>query len=61
MGFVKTREELDKYYGLGVRRFSDARMVGVMFSTRPEVSARLLPPPLEQADLPGGLRPDLHR
>ena len=55
MGFVKTREELDKYYGLGVRRFSDARMLGVMFSTRPEVSERLLPPPLEQADLPGGL------
>jgi acetoacetate decarboxylase len=55
MGFVKTREELDKYYGLGVRRFSDARMVGMMFSTRPEVSERLLPPPLEQADLPGGL------
>ena len=55
MGFVKTGEELDKYYGLGVRRFSDARMLGVMFSTRPEVSERLIPPPLEQADLPGGL------
>ena len=55
MGFVKTREELDKYYGLGVRRFSDARMLGVMFSTRPGVSRKLLPPPLEQADLPGGL------
>ena len=27
MGFVKSGEELDKYYGLGVRRFSDAKMV----------------------------------
>jgi acetoacetate decarboxylase len=55
MGFVKTGEELDKYFALGVRRFFDARMLGVMFSTRPEVSQKLLPPPLEQADLPGGL------
>ncbi len=55
MGFVKTREELDKYYGLGMRRFFGARMLGVMFSTPPEVSQKLLPPPLEQADLPGGL------
>jgi len=55
MGFVKTRQELDKYFGLGVRRFSDAKMLAVMFSSRPEVSRKLLPPPLEQADLPGGL------
>ncbi len=55
MGFVKTKEELDRYYGIGVRKFFDARMMGVMFQTRPEVTASLLPPPLEQADLPGGL------
>jgi acetoacetate decarboxylase len=55
MGFVKTKEELDRYYGLGVRRFFDARMIGVMFQTRPEVTAKLLPAPLEQADVPGGL------
>jgi acetoacetate decarboxylase len=55
MGFVKTREELDRYYALGVRKFTGARMMGVMFETDPEVTARLLPPPLEQADTPGGL------
>ena len=55
MGFVKTKEELDSYYRLGMRRFMDARMLGVMFNTRPEVTARLLPPPLTQADMPGGL------
>jgi len=55
MGFVKTRDELDRYYGLGVRKFTGARMMGVLFETRPEVTARLLPPPLEQSDAPGGL------
>ena len=55
MGFVKTREELERYYGLGVRKFTGARMMGVIFETRPEVTARLLPAPLEQADAPGGL------
>ena len=55
MGFVKTKEELDKYYGLGVRKFPNARMMGVMFGSPAEVTAPLLPPPLEQADLPGGL------
>jgi acetoacetate decarboxylase len=55
MGFVKTRDELDRYYGLGVRKFTGARMMGVLFETRPDVTARLLPPPLEQADAPGGL------
>lgn len=55
MGFVKSKEELDRYYGLGVRRFVDARMMGVMFQTRPEIVARLLPPPLEPTDSPDGL------
>lgn len=55
MGFAKTREELDRYYRLGVRKFTGARMMGVMFDTAPEVTAPLLPPPLEQADAPGGL------
>jgi acetoacetate decarboxylase len=55
MGFVKTAEELERYYGLGVRRFPGARMMGVMFGAERETMARLLPPPLEQADLPGGL------
>ncbi|MEW6441138.1 MAG: acetoacetate decarboxylase family protein [bacterium] len=55
MGFVKTGQELARYYGLGVRTFTGARMIGVMFSSEPAVVARLLPPPLEQPDLPGGL------
>jgi Acetoacetate decarboxylase (ADC) len=55
MGFVKTKEELDKFFGLGVRKFIGAKMMGLMFGADPEITARLLPPPLEQADMPGGL------
>lgn len=47
MGFVKTREELDKYYGLGVRKFLGAQMLGAMIETKPEIVKRLLPPPLD--------------
>ena len=54
MGFVKTKKELDFYYGLGVRKFFGAEMLGVMFETKPEIIARLLPPPLEP-DVPNGL------
>jgi acetoacetate decarboxylase len=55
MGFVKTRAELDRYYGLGVREFIDAKMLGVMFETRMEIVERLLPPPLDPPDAAGGL------
>jgi len=55
MGFAKTKEELDRYYGLGVRKFTGARMLGVMFQTKPEIVQRLLPPPLEPGDAPNGL------
>lgn len=55
MGFVKTKEELDRYYGLGVRRFNNAKMMGVMFGSPADVTESLLPPPLTQADMPGGL------
>ena len=55
MGFVKTKEELDKYYNLGVRQFKGAKMMGVMFQTHPEIVQRLLPPPLKPAEMPGGL------
>jgi len=55
MGFVKTKEELDQYFSLGVRRFVGAQMMGVMFQTRPEIVAKLLPPPLEPIDSPDGL------
>lgn len=55
MGFVKTPEELDSYYDLAFRKFYDASMLGVLFETRPEIVQRLLPPPLEPADAPGGM------
>lgn len=55
MGFVKSKSELDKYYSLKDREFPDAKMMGVMFGTDPDFAASLLPPPLEQADMPGGL------
>jgi len=55
MGFVKTADELSRYYQLGVRKFEGAKMMGVMFGAAKETTARLLPPPLEQADMPGGL------
>ncbi len=55
MGFVKTKEELNAYYGLGARHFKGALMMGVMFQTRPDIVSKLLPPPLQPADMPGGL------
>jgi acetoacetate decarboxylase len=55
MGFVKTKDELDQYYKLGVRKFNGAKMLGVMFQTRPDVVEALLPPPLAPAEMPGGL------
>lgn len=55
MGFTKTQEELDAYYGLAIRKFYGARMLGVMFETGAEIVERLLPPPLEPPDSPGGL------
>ncbi len=55
MSFVKSKEELDKYYQLGARRFAGAKMMGVMFQTRPEIVQNLLPPPLLPTDSPDGL------
>lgn len=55
MGFVKTPEELANYYGRKVRHFPQASMMGVMFTADDAVTRKLLPPPLEQAPLPGGL------
>ena len=55
MGFAKTKEELDKYFSLGVRQFNGAKMMGVMFETKPEITKRLLPPPLELADASNGM------
>ena len=55
MGFVRTQEELDRYYSLAVREFPGAQMLGIMYETEPEAVARLLPPPLEAADEPWAL------
>lgn len=55
MGFVKTAEELDKLFSLGDRKFIGAKMMGVMYQTKPEITKRLLPPPLEFADAPNGM------
>jgi acetoacetate decarboxylase len=55
MGFVKTKNELDSYYNLGVRKFTGAQMLGVLFNTKPEIVSRLIPPPLAPADAPTGL------
>ena len=55
MGFVKSQEELDSYYRIGTRKFIGAKMLGVMFETRPEIPRRLLPPPLTPPDAPGGM------
>jgi acetoacetate decarboxylase len=55
MGFVKTKEELEKFYNIGVRNFIGAQMLGAMIETKPETVKRLLPPPLQPADTPGGL------
>ncbi len=55
MGFVKTQEEIDRYYGFAVREFPGAKMLGIMYETEPEIIARLLPPPLEPAAEPWAL------
>lgn len=55
MGFVKTQEELDNYYALAYRKFYDASMLGVLFETKAEIAERLLPPPLEPVEQPGGM------
>lgn len=55
MGFVKTAEELARYYELKVRHFPQATMMGVMFTADPDQTRSLLPPALDQALMPGGL------
>ena len=52
MGFVKTQAELAAYFETPARFFKGARMLGASFETRPELIARLLPPPLSPADAP---------
>ncbi len=52
MGFVKTSEEIGRYYGHAVREFPGAEMLGFLYETDPKIVARLLPPPLEPAAEP---------
>jgi acetoacetate decarboxylase len=54
MGFVKSKEELDSYYGLRVRNYYDAEMLAVMFETGAKTAQGLLPPPLDIPESPGG-------
>jgi acetoacetate decarboxylase len=55
MGFVKTPAELAAYFATPARLFPGARMLGATFETRPELVARLLPPPLQPAEQPTAL------
>lgn len=53
MGFVKTPAELASYFETPARLFPGAKMLGARFETRPDIVARLLPPPLTPAESPG--------
>ncbi len=55
MGFVKSSAELAAWYELRVRRFPDVKMLGALFNLDRDEARRLLPPPLENAEVPGGL------
>lgn len=55
MGFVKTPEEIERYFALAVRVFPGAQMLGILYETGPEIIARLLPAPLEPAAEPWAL------
>ena len=52
MGFVKTPAELASYFETPARLFPGAKMLGATFATRPDIVARLLPPPLAPAESP---------
>jgi acetoacetate decarboxylase len=55
MGFAKTPDELDRYYRTKDREFPVATMLGVLFDADEALTSACLPPPLEQAESPGGL------
>lgn len=52
MGFVKTTQELNEIAALEMAHFYDAEMLIVYWETKPEIVARLLPPPLRPASRP---------
>jgi acetoacetate decarboxylase len=51
MGFVKSEEEINKFYR-ETYDFYNAEMLTVFYETKPEIVARLLPPPLKPAAMP---------
>ena len=51
MGFVKTPEQIMSYI-LETSDFYDAQMLSIYWETKPEIIARLLPPPLKPAPHP---------
>ena len=55
MGFLKTDQEMEQYYGYAVREFPGAQMLGILYETDPAVIRKLLPPPLEPAAEPWAL------
>jgi acetoacetate decarboxylase len=53
MGFVKTREEIERIQAaLSEPKFYSAQMVTVEYRTKPEIIRRVLPPGLEPTDTP---------
>ena len=52
MGFVKNLAEIDQISRAGEAEFYDAEMVTVYWETRPEIVARILPPPLQPVERP---------
>lgn len=55
MGFVKTKEELDYYFNLSTREFTDAQILGILYETEPEIIEKVLPPPLTPTPEPWAL------
>jgi len=55
MGFVKSEEELDRYYKLSTRAFPGAQILGIMYETDPLIIKKVLPPPLEPDEEPWAL------
>lgn len=52
MSFVKSPQELDRFYGREAYTFFDAELLWVIWETKPAIVERLLPPPLKAAKRP---------
>ena len=51
MGFIKSPEEYSKSH-LNYAKFYDAEMLNIFFLTTPEVTQKLIPPPLKPSPMP---------